>query len=291
MQVSWTGPTIDRITARRVTAAGPTTDSSSAGADNGSAANAVVQSVEVSLTMGEAGGLHMHGTADCVACCSSVASSPIMLGAVSGDSATGQSSGRLQGHDEHAGVGGATANCDLLGQLCPGEEGRNASCFACTNAHASELNKTKGCTAGLISDWCLKRRPASDCSFVLNSDCPGEEGKNESCTACVAAHATALRAAGCSQALLKDWCVSAPTTPTGVRATVSVSGSTITATASLTAAQLPPNATHVEVLFQFENYPQCSFYSGGASDGPQPHGVYEGSGLVANQARFVVPLA
>lgn len=51
-------------------------------------------------------------------------------------------------------------NCEPLPAQCPGQEGKNASCFACAKAHASALAKAPGCTAELISDWCLMVMPA-----------------------------------------------------------------------------------------------------------------------------------
>ena len=50
-------------------------------------------------------------------------------------------------------------NCEPLPRECPGHEGLNASCFACAKAHASVLSKDKGCTPGLIRDWCLMSMP------------------------------------------------------------------------------------------------------------------------------------
>lgn len=270
--VRWKGPTIASATARRVSL----TKRSTAEKD----ITAAVQ-VEVILLMNNAAGLHMHGTADCVACCTGIASSPIMIAAVpTGVPALGSLASR-----------GDTTNCDLLHRVCPGQEGRNASCLVCTRAHAQELNRTKGCSDQLISDWCLKRKTRSDCSEVLKTECPDEEGKNVSCIACVTKNSKALHAAGCTEALLKDWCVAAPSsTMTGVRAMVNIVGTTITAKASLPSTQLPANASHLTVLLQFENFPQCAFYSGIADDGPEPRGVYKGTGLVADQARITVAL-
>lgn len=46
-------------------------------------------------------------------------------------------------------------NCEPLPKYCPGQEGNNASCFACAKAHAAALAKDPGCTGHLIRDWCL----------------------------------------------------------------------------------------------------------------------------------------
>ena len=71
---------------------------------------------------------------------------------------------------------------------------------------------------------------------------------------------------------------------------MSIVGSTIIAKASLPSQQLPANASRVEVLLQFENFPQCAFYNGALDSGPEPLGVYKGTGLVADQARVTVDL-
>lgn len=165
--VSWQGPTIASATARRISR----THGSLAEKDVGEAVE-----VEVTLLMNDAAGLHMHGTADCVACCTGLATSPIMIGAVSTSAPVDAS---LTSRD-------TMMSCDLLNRLCSGEEGRNASCLACTQTHAEELNRTTGCSEQLITDWCFKRESSNDCSEVLKAECPGEEGKNASCTACVA---------------------------------------------------------------------------------------------------------
>ena len=50
-------------------------------------------------------------------------------------------------------------NCELLPGLCPGQEGKNATCFACEKVHAGALSKGPGCTSSLIHDWCLHQVP------------------------------------------------------------------------------------------------------------------------------------
>ena len=145
----------------------------------------------------------------------------------------------------------------------------------------------------MISDWCNKSHapPAvTPCSAELNKDCPGLKGKNATCFACTAAHESALTKADCPQSLLKDWCAAPPKGTVGVRAVVTIEGAIVMARATLSAEQLPANATHVEVLFEFENFGQCALYGGGPSDGPEPHGVYTGAGIVSRERRVVLPL-
>ena len=260
MDVSWMGPVIE--TASAVRRPSVLVDGSE---------------IEVTLTMSEP--VHEHGQADCVACCESgVATSPIMLSAPTTAAA--------------ADVSGRSSNCDELNKVCPRMEGLQAACLACANAHAKELAKDAGCTSGLISDWCNKSHAprSSKCSTELNKDCPGLKGKNATCFACTAAHEGALTKADCPQSLLKDWCAAPPKSTTGVRTVVIVDGATVTAHATLTAEQLPPNATHVELLFEFENFGQCAMYGGGPTDGPEPHGVYSGTGIVSRERRLLLPL-
>jgi hypothetical protein len=205
--------------------------------------------IVVTLSMSEA--VHEHGTADCIACCKSgLSTSPIMLGAPTVTAAAGVA----------AAAAAASKNCDELNKVCPGIEGKQASYLACAKVHAKELAKDAGCSSGLISDWCNKSHAphVTKCSEELNKDCPGLKGKNATCFACTAAHESALTKADCPQSLLKDWCAAAPKGTVGVRATVTIEGATVTARATLTAEQLPSNATHVELLFEFENYGQCA---------------------------------
>jgi hypothetical protein len=259
MDVSWTGPVIQAASAaRRPCASG--------------------SEIEVTLSMSEP--VHEHGTADCVACCKSgVATSPIMFGAPTVAAVVPSISSR-------------SSNCDELNKVCPGQKGQQSACLACAKAHAKELAKYAGCTSGLISDWCNKSHAphGSQCSTELNKDCAGLKGKNASCFACTAAHEGALAKAGCPESLLKDWCAAPPTGTVGVRAVVTIDGASVTARATLTPEQLPSNATHVELLFGFENFGQCVLYGGGPADGPEPHGVYIGSGIVSRERRLLLPL-
>lgn len=73
---------------------------------------------------------------------------------------------------------------------------------------------------------------------------------------------------------------------TRFRAVVNIVGTTTTEKASLTPSptQLPASASELEVLLQLGKNPQCACDSGAADDGPEPRGVYKGTGLVVDQA-------